>query len=281
MKLERAVKPLPVDTTVLVRARSVLGLKYVQLTKGNSEDGFEDGATIPLQPGDARAGRVRRVPADVRRPDARGPAEEPAEFGNGFAGRGADLNRLFETLAPLLRDITAGHAQPVGSRDPAGAPLPGARAHAPLARAGRRAAGLAVPQPRPTLQAFADVVAALPAGGHRRGAVGAGPCRPASSRASGRSCATASGCSPSCAPAPEPCARAAAAAGRRDRRRRHDARALRGLNRRLGTTSSANLRALTTDPLALVGLGDLTTISELAQPTISHVAPAADDVQLR
>jgi ABC-type transporter Mla subunit MlaD len=32
LKLETAVKPLPVDSTVLIRPRSALGLKYVEIT---------------------------------------------------------------------------------------------------------------------------------------------------------------------------------------------------------------------------------------------------------
>jgi hypothetical protein len=43
-------------------------------------------------------------------------------------------------------------------------------------------------------------------------------------------------------------------------------------NRRLAT-SFATIEGLTQDPLASVGLGDLTSIVELAQPTISHTAP--------
>ncbi len=34
MKLDKAVDPLPADTTVFVRQRSALGLKYVELTPG-------------------------------------------------------------------------------------------------------------------------------------------------------------------------------------------------------------------------------------------------------
>ena len=36
LKLETTVKPLPVDSTVLIRPRSALGLKYVEITKGTS-----------------------------------------------------------------------------------------------------------------------------------------------------------------------------------------------------------------------------------------------------
>src|SRR4051794_32791677 len=49
LELEEAIRPLPVDSTVIVRPRSALGLKYVQLDRGRSSRGFEDGATIPIR----------------------------------------------------------------------------------------------------------------------------------------------------------------------------------------------------------------------------------------
>src|SRR5437588_12168898 len=36
MKLDKSARPLPTDTTVLVRPRSALGLKYLHLTPGRS-----------------------------------------------------------------------------------------------------------------------------------------------------------------------------------------------------------------------------------------------------
>ena len=105
MKLERAVMPLPVDTTVLVRARSVLGLKYVQLTKGNSEEGFEDGATIPLRQATPEPVEFDEFLQTFDDPTREAQQANLAEFGNGFAGRGQDLNRVFESLPALLRDI--------------------------------------------------------------------------------------------------------------------------------------------------------------------------------
>src|SRR3954469_25640334 len=41
MKLETTVKPLPKDSTILIRPRSALGLKYVEITKGHATQGFE------------------------------------------------------------------------------------------------------------------------------------------------------------------------------------------------------------------------------------------------
>ena len=49
LKLDKQVEPLPVDSTLIVRPRSALGLKYVELTPGPSKAGFEAGATIPLK----------------------------------------------------------------------------------------------------------------------------------------------------------------------------------------------------------------------------------------
>ena len=40
LKLNSVVEPVPDDTTVMIRPRSALGLKYVQLTRGSSEQGL-------------------------------------------------------------------------------------------------------------------------------------------------------------------------------------------------------------------------------------------------
>src|SRR5919202_6526117 len=48
MKLDKQIEPLSIDTTLLVRQRSALGLKYVQLTPGTSRTTFKPGDTIPL-----------------------------------------------------------------------------------------------------------------------------------------------------------------------------------------------------------------------------------------
>src|SRR5215210_6852771 len=48
LKLEKTIEPLPVDSRIVVRPRSALGLKYVQLERGTSRRGFRDGATVPI-----------------------------------------------------------------------------------------------------------------------------------------------------------------------------------------------------------------------------------------
>jgi ABC-type transporter Mla subunit MlaD len=48
LKLEQSHSRVPVDTTATVLPRSVLGLKYVALTLGNSPKLIPDGETLPL-----------------------------------------------------------------------------------------------------------------------------------------------------------------------------------------------------------------------------------------
>lgn len=105
LKLETSVKPLPVDSTLLVRPRSALGLKYVEITKGTAARGFEDGGTIGL-------GRARPEPVEFD--EVLSTFDEPTriasranltEFGNALGGRGQDLNVAIENLNPLLTNL--------------------------------------------------------------------------------------------------------------------------------------------------------------------------------
>jgi virulence factor Mce-like protein len=105
LKLETAVRPLPVDSTVIVRSRSALGLKYLELTKGTSTKGYDEGATIPLK---------QATPAPVEFDEFLGTFDEKTRiaaqqqlegFGNGLAGRGQDLNVAIRSLNPLLLNL--------------------------------------------------------------------------------------------------------------------------------------------------------------------------------
>jgi virulence factor Mce-like protein len=105
MKLETTVKPLPIDSTIIVRPRSALGLKYVELTKGTSSKGWEDGSTIPLRqatPKPVEIDEVLNTFDDKTRAASR---VNLTEFGNAFAGRGQDLNLAIQALNPLLINL--------------------------------------------------------------------------------------------------------------------------------------------------------------------------------
>jgi virulence factor Mce-like protein len=107
MKLDKEVEPLPVDTQVRIRPRSPLGLKYVELTLGQSSKSYTAGATIPLE----------RSKESIELEDFFSTFEEETRtnqrtaiegFGNAFAGRGVAINQIISNLVPFLT-----HAEPV------------------------------------------------------------------------------------------------------------------------------------------------------------------------
>jgi virulence factor Mce-like protein len=112
MQLETTVRPLPVDSTLIVRPRSALGLKYVEVTKGNSPEGFEDGQTIPLAnaaPEPVEIDEVFNMFDEATRTANR---EVLVEAGGALAGRGRDLNaalaafpELLDNLIPVMRNL--------------------------------------------------------------------------------------------------------------------------------------------------------------------------------
>jgi virulence factor Mce-like protein len=105
LKLETTVKPLPVDSTVLIRPRSALGLKYVEITKGTSRRGFEDGATVPLRNARPEPVEIDQVIGTFDDKTRAAAQSNLTEFGNAFAGRGPDINRAVEQLNPLLTNL--------------------------------------------------------------------------------------------------------------------------------------------------------------------------------
>jgi len=105
LKLQRTVDPLPKDSTFLVRPRSALGLKYVQITKGTSEDGWKDGATVSLAQAKPEPVEIDQV-LNMFNEDTRQSIQTNLnEFGLTLAGRGQDLNVAIEEFNPLLKNL--------------------------------------------------------------------------------------------------------------------------------------------------------------------------------
>jgi ABC-type transporter Mla subunit MlaD len=114
LSLDKSAEPLPVDSTMIIRPKSALGLKYLQITPGNSSQGFAAGETIPLA-------AARPEPVDIdeffdmfdeKTRDAI--RQNLAGFGNALAGRGPQLNeaigalrRLVVNGQPVLQTIVA------------------------------------------------------------------------------------------------------------------------------------------------------------------------------
>lgn len=114
LKLDPDVEPLPDNSTLVVRARSALGLKYLEMVPGDSTAGYEAGSVIPMS-------AARPEPVDID--DFLDTFDEPTqaaiqanlvEFGNAVAGRGPALNAALgklpgalEVLEPVMRNLSA------------------------------------------------------------------------------------------------------------------------------------------------------------------------------
>ena len=107
LKLDKKIGDIPKDSVFVVRSRSALGLKYLELTEGESDESFADGGTVPV----AQAS----VPVDLDEvfeifdEDTREGAQRNLQgFGDAFAGRGPALGRTIEELPGFFR-----HLEPV------------------------------------------------------------------------------------------------------------------------------------------------------------------------
>ena len=108
MKLEKSVDPLPVDSTMIIRPRSALGLKYVEITPGESDEGFTAGDTIPARQATPEPVDIDEVFNTFDAVTRRGSQRSLDGFGTALAGRGGSINEAIVELMPLLT-----HLEPV------------------------------------------------------------------------------------------------------------------------------------------------------------------------
>jgi virulence factor Mce-like protein len=101
LKLDKKAGAVPVDSKVVIRPRSALGLKYVELDTGRSKKVFADGATMPAT--------QASVPVELDElynmfdePTRRASQGNLQGFGDALAGRGADLNQTIQVAPPLF-----------------------------------------------------------------------------------------------------------------------------------------------------------------------------------
>jgi ABC-type transporter Mla subunit MlaD len=106
LKLENRVKPLAQDSVFTVRPRSALGLKYVEVTRGSSEEGWEAGSTVPYSeertPGRVEIDNVLNTFNERTREGSRQSLEG---FGDGLTGRGIDINTAIGEFPTLFLNL--------------------------------------------------------------------------------------------------------------------------------------------------------------------------------
>jgi virulence factor Mce-like protein len=104
LKLDTSATPLPADSTVRIRPRSALGLKFVELTRGRSHRELRDGATLTANSNavgpeldDFFSTFDERTRANIDR--------NLDYFGTGLTGRGTAVNRTLAALPGLFADL--------------------------------------------------------------------------------------------------------------------------------------------------------------------------------
>jgi virulence factor Mce-like protein len=112
LSLDKSAEPLPVDSTITIRPKSALGLKFLQVTPGNSPKGFEAGETIPVTASTPEPVDIDEFFDMFDEPTRDAIRQNLAGFGNALAGRGPQLNegigalrRLAVNAQPVLRTI--------------------------------------------------------------------------------------------------------------------------------------------------------------------------------
>jgi len=105
MKLEKKVDPLPTDSTLIVRPRSALGLKYVEITPGTSAQGYAAGSTIPITQAKPEPVEIDEVLNMFDEPTRKGQELSLRGYGDGLTGRGNDINTAIVAFKPFLTNL--------------------------------------------------------------------------------------------------------------------------------------------------------------------------------
>jgi ABC-type transporter Mla subunit MlaD len=105
MKLDKEIEPLPAGTELLVRPRSALGLKYVELRPPRAGPDLESGSTIPIRQARPEVVEIDDVFNMFDTKARVGSRNSLDGYGGGLAGRGSDLNVAITELRPLLEDL--------------------------------------------------------------------------------------------------------------------------------------------------------------------------------
>lgn len=104
-EVQKEYAPLPADSRVGVRLRTLIGENYLALDPGRSKENLKDGGTLPITRADDY------VEVDTILSTLKGPTREHARallrgLGAGIDGRGQQLNRLLDNTSGLISGST-------------------------------------------------------------------------------------------------------------------------------------------------------------------------------
>ena len=104
LKLDSKLGEVPTDSTVVVRPRSALGLKYVELNLGKAARKIADGGTLPVAATSAST-ELDEVLSTFDAPTRDAGQENLEGFGDAFTGRGAGLGDTLRAAPQLLQRL--------------------------------------------------------------------------------------------------------------------------------------------------------------------------------
>jgi ABC-type transporter Mla subunit MlaD len=104
LALNKTIEPLAVNSQWRIRLKGAIGLKYLQLTPGNSSRTLADGATVPIGQTSAEVD-LDQVLGQYDAATRKGVEQTTAGYGEALAGRGFDLNDTIRAFVPLVNDL--------------------------------------------------------------------------------------------------------------------------------------------------------------------------------
>jgi virulence factor Mce-like protein len=104
LNLDTSATPIPEDSTIKIRPRSALGLKYVDLIRGRSPHPLADGATISAS-ADAVGPELDDFFSIFDEPTRENVDRNLDYFGTALASRGTAINRSLGALPELFGDL--------------------------------------------------------------------------------------------------------------------------------------------------------------------------------
>jgi virulence factor Mce-like protein len=104
LQLDTSATPIPEDSSIKIRPRSALGLKYVELVRGRSSHELPDGGTISAS-ADAVGPELDDFFSTFDEPTRLNVERNLDYLGTALAGRGTAINRSLDALPELLGDL--------------------------------------------------------------------------------------------------------------------------------------------------------------------------------
>src|SRR6185312_13171452 len=104
LSLDKSAEPIPNDSTIEVRPKSPLGLKYLQITPAGSTTGYKARETIPVRYATPEPGDIDKFFDMFNTPTRKAIQRNLAGFSNALAGRGSQLNEAIGALRGLIEE---------------------------------------------------------------------------------------------------------------------------------------------------------------------------------